>query len=91
MTKTDLYSDGFIINYPEGDRSKQRRSIIRDVGSEDNFYVIKQDDKLPDIAYKFYGDALAWYAIADMNPEVILNPFQLPIGKRLIIPNLEEI
>lgn len=51
--KTDLYSDGYIINYQEGDRSLQRRPIIHREDLEDKSYILRQGDTLTSIAYKF--------------------------------------
>lgn len=86
--KTDLYTDGYIINYQEGDRSLQRRPIIHREDLEDKSYIVKQDDTLTSISYKFYGEPLYWYIIADVNN--IDNPFILTIGKSLIIPNINK-
>lgn len=86
--KTDLYSNGILINYQEGDSSLQRRQIVHKEDLEDRSYVIRQGDTLTSISYNFYGEPLYWYIIADVNN--IENPFILEIGKSLIIPNINK-
>lgn len=86
--KTDLYSNGITINYPEGDTSLQRKTIVHKEDLEDKSYIIRQDDTLSSIANKFYNEPLYWYIIADVNN--IDNPFILETGKSIIIPNINK-
>lgn len=86
--KTDLYTDGYVINYQEGDRSLQRRPIIHREDLEDKAYIVRQGDTLTSIAFKFYGEPLNWFIIADVNN--IQNPFILEMGKSIIIPNINK-
>ena len=86
--KTDLYSNGITINYQEGDTSLQRKTIVHKEDLEDKSYIIRQDDTLSSIAYKFYNEPLYWYIIADVNN--IDNPFILETGKSIIIPNINK-
>jgi hypothetical protein len=37
-----------------------------------SFYLLKQFDTLPNLAYDNYGDPTLWYLIADANPEILL-------------------
>ena len=50
-------------------------------------HVVKDGDSLPSIAYRAYGDATAWRAIADANG--IENPMHLRRGRPLSLPTLE--
>lgn len=86
--KADLYSNGITINYPEGDTSLQRKTIVHKEDLEDKSYIIRQDDTLSSIANKFYNEPLYWYIIADVNN--IDNPFILETGKSIIIPNINK-
>jgi phage tail protein X len=49
-------------------------------------YQIKQFDRLPDLAYKFFGNPTLWWIIADANPEVMLWDVVLPAGTIIRIP-----
>ena len=86
--KADLYSNGITINNQEGDTSLQRKTIVHKEDLEDKSYIIRQDDTLSSIAYKFYNEPLYWYIIADVNN--IDNPFILETGKSIIIPNINK-
>lgn len=88
MEKNDLYNNGFIINYPEGDKSLQRKQIVHEEDLEDKSYVIKDGDTLTSISTFFYGEPLYWVIIADVNN--IEMPLILPTGKSIIIPNINK-
>ena len=51
-------------------------------------YVIKRGDFLWNLAVKFYGDGSKWKIIHEANKRVIPNPTLLPIGKKIVIPEL---
>jgi hypothetical protein len=50
-------------------------------------HMVKDGDSLPSIAYRTYGDATLWRAIADAN--AIENPMHLRRGTPLSLPRLE--
>ena len=83
--EANIYSEGFIINYNEGDSSLERIPFEYEATSDDSLYTIKQDDTLITIANKFYGNGRYWFIIADINE--IINPFDLEVGTNLIIPS----
>ena len=56
---------------------------------QDKFHIINQGDSLDKIAYDKYGDSKLWWILWDINNKVLDNPFLLPIGVSIIIPNLE--
>lgn len=85
---TDLYENAFIINYEEGDRSLQRRSIVHQEDIGDQYHVVRLTDTITSISYKYYSKPLYWYLIADVNE--IVNPLDLELGQTLIIPNLDR-
>lgn len=84
----NLYSAGYVVNYPEGDISLERVKIIHIEDIDDKAYTIREGDTLSYISFKFYGNPLYWYLIADVNE--IDNPFDLEIGLNLIIPNINR-
>lgn len=86
--KADLYTNAYIINYPEGDKSLQRRRIIHKQDIEDKSHIIKDGDTLSSLAYRYYRDPLKWFLIADINN--LDNPFLLEVGISIIIPNLNK-
>jgi hypothetical protein len=50
-------------------------------------HVVQDGDSLPSIAYRAYGDATHWRAVAEAN--AIDNPLHLRRGTPLMIPRLE--
>ena len=83
--RSDTYTDSFRIIYPEGDESLERRPINHKEDINDSVYTIKDGDTLTNIAFKFYDEPNLWFLIADANE--IINPFDLEVGKNIIIPN----
>lgn len=51
-------------------------------------HLVSYGENLFNLANEYYDDFRLWYLIAEKNPD-ITNPFQLPIGKELIIPDIE--
>jgi len=88
----DLYSNGIIINFPEGDSILQRKKIPYNPKEPDRYHTVVEGDTLTYIAFIFYKDFTAnapkyYKYIADVNN--IFNPLDLKsyIGKDIIIPN----
>jgi nucleoid-associated protein YgaU len=50
------------------------------------YYTVNEIDRIEGIASKFLGNPELWWMIMDVNPE-ILNPFEIPPGTQLRIPN----
>lgn len=84
--KNDIYNNGYIINYVEGDRSLERTKIKHIEDIDDTTHTVIGGETLPSIAYKYYGTSRLWYLIADVNTHII-NPFLLIPGEELLIPN----
>jgi nucleoid-associated protein YgaU len=85
--KNNIYSKRLIVKYTEGDYSIQRIIPNYPTSTEDEIHTVIQDDTLTQIAFKYYGEPVLWYHIADVNN--IFNPFDLVVGSSLRIPNLE--
>ena len=84
-----LYEIGYLVNYNQGDTSLQRTFLPLFGGVEDKYHTVKDGDTLENIAQDYYGDQLLWYLIADANPDVITDIFQLTINTTLLIPDLD--
>jgi len=54
--------------------------------SEYAWYTVNEVDRIEGIAAYFLGSPELWWKIMDINPEV-LNPFEIPAGTQLRIPN----
>jgi nucleoid-associated protein YgaU len=52
-----------------------------------SLYTVNEIDRIQGIANQFLGDPELWWRIMDVNPE-ILNPFQIPAGTTIRIPNV---
>lgn len=51
-------------------------------------HITRYGENLFQLADEYYDDFRLWYLIAEKNPD-ITNPFNLPIKKELIIPEIE--
>jgi nucleoid-associated protein YgaU len=49
-------------------------------------YEVTEIDRIENLAVKFLGNSELWWQIMDVNPE-ILNPFEIPPGTEIRIPN----
>lgn len=65
-------------------------TVFRNFPSEraDYFlYTWKENDRIDMVAKGFLGTAGTWWKVMDFNPE-ILNPFDIPVGTVIRIPNV---
>ena len=81
-----LYSDGFIVTYPEGDVSLERSKKTYTPVSTDTPHTVVQGETLMGLANYYLGDELKWWMIADAN-DFDDDIFELVPGTILIIPN----
>jgi len=73
-------------SYTDGNRvllDTSSRTVIT-INKRGYHYRVKEGDTLDNIAFKFYGKAEKWWAIADSNN--IFDPFSLIPGSILDIP-----
>lgn len=89
----NLYTDGVIITYEEGDRSIQRSKIRYSGSSADKTHITIDGERLDTISHRYYGTSKLWWLIADMNDiqDDLINPFVIPEGYELFIPSLDNI
>lgn len=86
-----LYDKGYIVSYKEGDIALYRTPLPVFPNGDDKYHVVAEGDTLLSIAQKYYDNQFLWYIIADMNPVIIEDIFQLTVNTTLLIPNLNTI
>lgn len=89
----DLYSNGEVESYPNGERYLVREPIEYEGSDKDKYHTVKETDTITYIAWLFYKDHVDdaskyWWAIADVNE--IFNPLDLSdlIGEEILIPDI---
>lgn len=55
--------------------------------SRSQIHIVSIGQDLFSLANEYYGDFSKWYIITDKNPSIV-NPFELPIGMELVIPDI---
>ena len=54
---------------------------------EDKFYTTREGDRLPLLAWKYYGNFRLWWVLYDNNLDTLTgHPMDVPAGKTLRIP-----
>jgi hypothetical protein len=87
LRENNPYSIGTIFLFDEGDFLLDREPAKFTKSARDRYYTVENDKDLLDIAFEAYGDAKWWWLIYDANPD-LGNPFDLAVGKTLLIPDL---
>lgn len=84
MINDNPFVNSIIIQYPEGDSSRERTSYYLN-RSNSITHTVREGETIQSIAFRYYGDSGSWYKIADLNN--ISFPFRdLEEGLELIIP-----
>ena len=52
-----------------------------------NNYIIREGDRIDNLAFHYLEDSRMWWVLADLNPETIRDPGYLEAGKMIRIPN----
>lgn len=90
----DLYFNGTIVKYENGQYELQRKFIAYDSAEPDLYHMVIQGETLTGIAWNYYKKFTTperamryWKYIADVNN--ILNPLDITslVGTQIIIPN----
>ena len=90
LPKENLYSDGFIIYTVEGySLLKRNRFNYLSKNPDDRIHPIIEGENIWNIAFKYYGNSKWWHVLCDVNN--IENPFELPEGESLLIPDLSTV
>jgi nucleoid-associated protein YgaU len=50
---------------------------------------MREGEELGDLAFKKYGNARWWHVLGYVNN--ILNPFEIPVGSKIVIPDIDVI
>lgn len=96
-TKHQIHPNRFIPQSHEHDNAKPYHKTIYKRGiskqEDDSYYVVENisQGRLDIIAQKYYGSASLWWVIAQANGSVIFNPFNVPRGTTLRIPQLSSL
>lgn len=86
-----LYEIGYIVNYSEGDMSLHRTPISFNDSIYNTYHITSEGDTLLSIAQKYYKDQFLWYIIADANPLLVFDLFNLPTNLSILIPSRETL
>lgn len=81
-----LYQKGYIIYYPEGDSALYRDFPIYKGSVNDVYHTIGEGETLHSIARIYYRTSYSWFIIADANPDIIDDIFDLTVGETILIP-----
>ena len=80
------YDNSYIAKFKDGQLALDRNIYSYIPSSKDQVHQVIEGDRLDTIAFKYYNNSKLWYIIADVNG--IINPFELEIGIKLLIPGL---
>lgn len=94
LLDSNLYVDGRILNFKNGDRLLVRSRIDHTPSRKDRIHALKDNEDLTEIAWRYYRGKVEnperyWWVIADAND--ITNPLDLGDRERLLIPDIFEI
>ena len=83
------YADGPLFKAADSRTGTFIQSVFREWPAYEvkyHWYVVTEIDRIENIAVQTLGNPELWWQIMDINPE-ILNPFEIPAGTELRIPN----
>ena len=90
VSPSDLYSSGYVIKLSDGRQLLKRvKMAYTPTSTRDITHIVKDNDRIWDIAFRYYRNPLLWKVIADVND--IMNPFELTIGQELTIPDIDKV
>ena len=91
MIYTDSrYATGKLFNAYNSRVADYSVTVFRSFPNEKTDYFLytwKESDRIDIIAKNFFGTSAIWWKIMDYNPE-LLNPFNIPVGTTIRIPNV---
>jgi hypothetical protein len=95
LKKYDLYGNGTVENFVNGEQYLIRDLIIYEGNEEDRFHTVMETDTVTYLAWLYYKDMIDnapkyWWVIADANE--LENPMDLGeyIGRELLIPDINR-
>lgn len=86
---TNPYARGYIVDMGD-DKQILKRALItyNPLVNKDKSHIVKDQEKIWDLAYLYYGNSKLWYIIADANS--LFNPFELETNSKLLIPDQDN-
>lgn len=88
-TRTSRYKNTSVY-YEDGYKYLGTRTLIALPKSEkDDYHILEEDQRIDQVAWKYYRDSRLWWIIAEVNS--ILNPLSIPKGKKLRIPSYSNV
>lgn len=89
VSAENLYSTGYIVELPDGRLLLKRNKVeYAPTADKDITHLVKDNDRIWDIAFRYYQKDLEWSVIADVNK--VYNPFELESGTEFIVPDLQQ-
>lgn len=89
VSANDLYATGYQVELPDGRLLLKRNKIVYSpTASKDTTHIVTDNDRIWDVAFRYYKDDKSWGIIADANR--IYNPFELEVGTELVVPDFEQ-
>lgn len=90
LNEENIYAAGYIVEFSDGTKILKRDPIVYNpAANKDKTYTLKQSEHLWDLAFTNYNNSKWWHVLGDVNK--IFNPFEIPVGTELIIPDLDVI
>lgn len=91
---SNLYQNGVILNFRNGDKLLVRPKIDTTPSRGDRIHTLKKNEELTNIAWRYYKGQVEhperyWWVIADAND--ITNPLDLSGISKLLIPDIFEV
>lgn len=91
ITADSRYAQSKVATITDLNSGQDRATIVSSVQEPYSFsfntYLVKDFDRIDNLAYQFFGDATKWWQIADANPQ-ILDWASVPAGTLIRIPFL---
>jgi hypothetical protein len=84
------YANGLILKAQDARTGQYRLAVYRQFPSEKRefyYYTWVEGDRIDMVSNSLLGSPAFWWRIMDANPEII-DPFSIPVGTTLRIPNV---
>ena len=90
LDSSPYYQNSTVVKFTiEKELINTRNKLVHTPQADDDYYIVKDEDTLDQLAFNYYGNAKLWWIIADIND--IDHPMVLTTGAVLVIPNLSNI
>jgi nucleoid-associated protein YgaU len=90
LSEDNIYARGYIIELPDGQSILKTDPLqYTPSANQDETHIMREGEELGDLAFKKYGNARWWHVLGYVNN--ILNPFEIPVGSKIVIPDIDVI